>query len=255
MEKGKEGFLKYYQEVFGDRWPSLKEALEGVNKSIPFSEGLLNPYHLDEASVLAAKALSLSPGDQILDMCAAPGGKSLVIASRMGCGSSLTSNELSRERRERLKRVFREHLPQDVLNRVRVTGFDAAKWLLYEKEAFDKIFIDAPCSSERHILASQSHLDKWSPARIKHLSIKQFALLASALEVVKPGGLLVYCTCSISPQENDGVITKLLSKRSGRAEILFPDSFKGEKTLHGTFLLPDAYPGLGPIYYSIIQRI
>jgi 16S rRNA C967 or C1407 C5-methylase (RsmB/RsmF family) len=75
-------FFDYYENLFGERWPALLESLkgEGCATELRFGEGL-EPYYLDEASVFAAKALDVQPGDDVLDMCAAPGGKTLVIAS------------------------------------------------------------------------------------------------------------------------------------------------------------------------------
>lgn len=77
-------FFDYYTRLFGDRWPALLEALKGDGRAteLRFGEGL-EPYFLDEASVFAAESLGVGPGDCVLDMCAAPGGKTLVIASKL----------------------------------------------------------------------------------------------------------------------------------------------------------------------------
>jgi 16S rRNA C967 or C1407 C5-methylase (RsmB/RsmF family) len=127
---------------------------------------------------------------------------------------------------------------------------------LYETEAFDRVLVDAPCSGERHLLANKSELEVWSPARSKNLAVRQYALLASALAVVKRGGRVVYSTCSISPLENDGVVAKLLKKRPGEVRILKPEglSDKTEPTEHGAIVLPDR-DGRGPIYFSVIERV
>ncbi len=255
MGKGSGGFDAYFSGIYGDRWPGLRDALLAEPVYAELGAPLVTPYFLDSASVAAAEALPLEDGNRVLDMCAAPGGKSLVLACAMGPSGTLTANELSGDRRERMRRVFSGHLPPDILGRVSVTGFDASTWLLHEREAFDRILVDAPCSSERHLLSSPAHLNTWTPARSKHLSIRQFALLASALEVVTPGGFLVYSTCSISPPENDAVIERLLKKRPDRVDILFPGNAGGERTGYGTLMLPDRCGGAGPIYFSVLRRI
>jgi len=255
MDKGEDGFLDYYRNLYGSRWDSLYEALKLDTPRLAYTKNLLIPYFLDPASILAAQILPLSDGEELLDLCAAPGGKSLVLASSMGPQSTLTSNERSRARRERLKTVLSTHLPEDILVRVRITGFDSSRWLLYEKARYHKVLLDAPCSSERHLINSETHLRQWSPSRSKQLAVKQFALLASALEVVKPEGFLVYCTCSLSPLENDGVIKKLFNKREGKFRIVFPETDLGEQTQFGKLILPDRSKGYGPIYFSLIQRI
>jgi 16S rRNA C967 or C1407 C5-methylase (RsmB/RsmF family) len=173
----------------------------------------------------------------------------------MGPGASPTANDVSGQRRERLRRVLSEHLPLDILARVTVTGYDASAWLLHEREGFDRILLDAPCSSERHLLSSEKHLSTWTPSRSRHLAVRQFALLASAIEVVKVGGIVVYSTCSISPLENDEVVRKLLRKRPGRIEVVRQAGTAGEETEFGKYFLPDRSGGKGPIYYTVLRRI
>jgi 16S rRNA C967 or C1407 C5-methylase (RsmB/RsmF family) len=142
---------------------------------------------------------------------------------------------------------------------MRVTGFDATQWCLHQKEAFDCILLDVPCSSERHVLIDSKELARWTPARSKNLAARQWAILASALEVVKVGGIIVYSTCSISPQENDEVLKKLDKKRGGRFEwIRFQNSelpVGVERTDHGYQLFPDRVAGIGPIFWSVLKRI
>ncbi|MDR2078684.1 MAG: 16S rRNA methyltransferase, partial [Treponema sp.] len=108
------------------------------------------PYALDRASVLAARSLRLPPAGIILDACAAPGGKSLVIASALGEGPWLLANEFSARRRGRLIRVLDGHLDAEKRARVRVSGFDAAALggRRREQGRFSGILLDAPCSSE-----------------------------------------------------------------------------------------------------------
>jgi 16S rRNA C967 or C1407 C5-methylase (RsmB/RsmF family) len=148
-----------------------------------------------------------------------------------------------------------EHLPPETLERVRVTGHDAARWSQYEQETYDRILLDVPCSSERHIYTSPQHLARWSPARSKHLAVQAFAMLASALETVRTGGFVLYSTCALSPQENDGVLEKLHRKREGRFELTAASLPYGEATEYGWQILPDTAGGRGPIYFALVRRL
>lgn len=224
------------------------------------ANSLADFYVLDPASIFPAMALDVRPGDEVADLCAAPGGKSLILAERLfakGAGESggrLVANELSDARRGRLRAVLEDYLPASVRERMRVTGHDATRWCLYETDAYDRILLDAPCSGERHLLANAEEMAQWSPARSKNLSVRQYALLASALAVVRVGGRIVYSTCSLSNLENDQVIARLLKKRAGESRVVHQDFGIGEKTEHGWMILPDR-TGFGPIYFAILERL
>ena len=176
---GVDEFDSHFLTLFGERWSGLRTALLAPTDTVAFSSGLTAPYHLDSASVSAANLLRLPQKGEILDACAAPGGKSLVLASRMSEDSTLLCNELSSDRRRRLSDVLDAHLDIDHRRRVRVSGFDAAAagGRLSERGRFAAILLDAPCSSERHVLRDQKALDAWSPARIRFLAQRQWSLL------------------------------------------------------------------------------
>ncbi len=271
-------------ETYGEaRWPLLFEALRAPDIKV----ARLNPYLefdfeaqnisgqkyiletaqtrdqerfyvLDLASLIPPLALNPSVDDICLDMCAAPGGKTLVLASLMAMSSDsvidLVANEMSPDRRSRLIRVLKEQLPDPIFRQIKITKHDASKWCLYQKEHFDKILLDAPCSGERYFMNNEAEILSWTRKRSQNMSARQFALLASAFECLKVGGQIVYSTCSISQFENDDVIRKLLKKRNGRVEVLKFDSPLGEATEFGWQILPDVTSGFGPIYFSLVQR-
>jgi 16S rRNA C967 or C1407 C5-methylase (RsmB/RsmF family) len=218
------------------------------------TNGLLDFYVMDPASIYPAVALQIQSHDEVLDLCAAPGGKSLILAQNLGSAGILVSNELSDKRRGRLRAVLNDYLPPNLRERVRVSGHDGSKWCLFETEAFDKILVDAPCSGERHLLSDPAELKVWSPARSKNLAARQYALLTSALAVVRVGGRIVYSTCALSPLENDLVIARLLRKRAGEAQVMPLKFAIGEPTEHGWSILPDQ-TGYGPIYLSLLMRL
>ncbi len=274
---GPAAFEAYYSALFDGRWPVLREALLQETQPVAFSVCGGKPYYLDQASIYAAQALPpITPVDAgcYLDMCAAPGGKTLVLASGMGQEAQLQANELSRARRARLLTVLDEHLPPDIRSRIDVTGYDAAALPRYRQAYYDRILLDAPCSSERHVITDAKHLACWTPARIKMLAQRQWALLSAAFLLLKQGGFLVYATCALADAENDGVVQRLLKKyktdaavHSGTAAIK-PEaantaaangsntkSILGEKTLFGSRFLPDTCGGAGPLYFSLIEKV
>jgi 16S rRNA (cytosine1407-C5)-methyltransferase len=248
-------FETYYENIYGSRWPALRGSLLESASLVSYSEGLARPYMLDRASVLAALSLTLPERGTILDACAAPGGKTLVIASRMGDGAELLSNELSGERRRRLVKVLDEHLDREKRSRVRVSGFDAAGLggKKSERGRFDAVLLDAPCSSERHVIQNEKALAEWKPARPRFLSRRQWALLSAAFLLLKPGGSLVYATCAVSEEENDAVVSRLFEKYGDAVLPGEPDFTEGEKTKYGRIILPDACNGMGPMYVARFQ--
>jgi 16S rRNA (cytosine1407-C5)-methyltransferase len=255
---GAEAFFERYRALFGDRWPLLEAALRAPADSVPFDAGGAEVYYLDSASVFAAKALELPEEGRILDACAAPGGKSLVIASRMGEKVRLVANELSSDRRRRLREVLDRHLPADLRDRVEVWGRDAASLCRSMRESFDAILLDAPCSSERHVLADPRALAEWSPARVRSLSQRQWALLSSALIMLKPGGCLVYSTCALSPEENDAVVARACARYGPSLSIDRPEYTgpgEAETTEYGLWILPDRACGAGPIYVCTMRKV
>lgn len=210
-------------------------------------------YSMDRASIAAAEALEVEPGEEVIDLCAAPGGKSLILIEKMRGAGSITLNDSSRTRMFKLRKVLKDHVPADVLASVRVTQHDASRWGLHEQDRYDRVLLDAPCSSEQHVIASEAALAKWSPSRSRQLAQRQYALLCSALQIVRPGGRIVYSTCSIAPAENDGVIAKLMKKRSGQFQAVWTNCDLGTKTEHGRIVLPDT-DGCGPIYFAVLEK-
>lgn len=260
--RGAEAFRAHYSGLFGERWPALEAALAEPSDSVAFSAGAgLEPYYLDSASIFAASCLELPSEGRVLDACAAPGGKSLVLASRLGVagtGPRLVANELSADRRRRLRDVLDRHLPSEARSRVEVSGRDAAAMCRFFESAFDAILLDAPCSSERHVVADAAAMAEWSPARVRGLAIRQWALLSSALIMLKPGACLVYSTCALGRAENDAVVERAMTKRGADISLERPE-YEGpgeaEATLYGLSILPDRARGAGPMYVSRMRKI
>ena len=272
LYKGAQGFEQFYSELYGQRWQSLKQAFAAPADSIEYKvPGSQKSYFLDSASILAALCLPLNNATDILDLCAAPGGKTLVLASHMSKDAHLSSNERSPQRKHRLSTVVEECLPPEIAERITVSCSDGSTWCTRQSECFDSILLDAPCSSERHVIADPKYLNQWSPARIKTVAMEQWALLSSAYRLLRSGGYLLYSTCALAPQENDQMMERLVKKfqkeDSGDFTFENPDPDQTqiahcakftlpayEKTQYGYQILPDTSNGAGPIYFSLIKK-
>ena len=275
---GAQGFEQYYSDLLGQRWQDLKFAFSKPSDSIEYKiPGAQKSYFLDSASIVAALCLPLEDAAEILDLCAAPGGKTLVLASRMPADAKLSSNERSPQRKHRLATVVEECLPQQISERITVSCSDGSTWCTRQTECFDSILLDAPCSSERHVIADPKYLDVWSPSRIKTVTMEQWALLSSAFRLLRKGGYLLYSTCALCPQENDEMLERLIKKFNKKGEsiafkFINPDpkadlqQIKAfatpqitlpvlEKTKYGFQILPDKANGAGPIYFSLIKKL
>ncbi len=168
------------------------------------------------ASLVAALALDPEPGEGILDLAAAPGGKTLHLAALMGNRGQIAAVEAVRERFFKL----RANLERG--------GVEIAKTYLMDGRAvghkvpgrFDRVLLDAPCSSEaRFHLERPESWRHWSPRKIREMARKQRGLLDSGFRALKPGGVLLYCTCSFAPEENEAVVSGLLRRHGGAVRL------------------------------------
>jgi 16S rRNA C967 or C1407 C5-methylase (RsmB/RsmF family) len=282
--KGPAGFDHYYGEVYGERWAALRKALLSDQSAVAISVGGHPDYFLDAASIVPALALEVVPGQSVVDLCAAPGGKTLILAAMLRGAGSLSANDRSANRRTRLRRVISEHLPEELRAPIHISGHDAARWALHNPCSCDRILADVPCSSEQHVLQSEQALAQWSSSRTRRLSQGAYAIACAAADSLKADGLMVYSTCALSPRENDEVIGRLLTRSRGNltveqsdavsrlnrlTESSSPDNLSvgrlslrvpapltlsSESTEFGEILLPDRNAG-GPIYFALIRRI
>jgi 16S rRNA (cytosine1407-C5)-methyltransferase len=165
-------------------------------------------YIQNAASWLPVLALDPQAGESILDVCAAPGGKTSHIAQLTQNRAFITANDNSRPRLLKLQRNL-ERLGAEGVN---YTLHDATKLSQkLEIASFDKILLDAPCSGEGMMtLEDRKSFESWSVAHIKRLQQLQKKLIVQAWHLLKPGGTLVYSTCTMAPEENEAVIEYLL---------------------------------------------
>ena len=251
-------------------------------------------WNLDAASVLAAHLLDAQPGHAVLDLCAAPGGKSIALAQRLWPElyadrpnaapaqqpSMLHANEIDVARNRRLVTNLQSYLPRILFDRglVEVTRVDgtaprAVHLFPLGEGAYDRVLLDAPCSSERHVLHAQVRAQQsgtiapemmaWKPAATRTFSKTQGALLHTAWHAVRPGGRVLYATCSLSHVENDEVVRAFLDGAADAHVVRVDDAVARvcERTDFGYLALPDHLPPgasapapWGPLYFCVLKK-
>ena len=165
-------------------------------------------YYVQEASsMLLYQALDLSKDLRILDLCAAPGGKSTLVASEMTEGSLLVSNEVIPKRAS----VLAENITRWGYGNCVVTSAQPSIFGKLE-ESFDIILVDAPCSGEGMFRKEPHATSHWSEDAVETCAIRQKEILTDVLPCLKAGGTLIYSTCTFAPQENQQVIEWLLEQ-------------------------------------------
>lgn len=194
----------YAPEPLG--WYPGAYRLPGADKpgaTLAFAAGWY--YVQEEIALTAVVALDPQPGERILDLCAAPGGKTAQIALRVGSEGVVIANELATRRLSSLRATIeRLGLPQVV-----VMHHDGAS-LPLESGSFDRVLLDAPCSGEGTLRKRARSWKGYKPAFTETVQRVQRGLLEQALRLVKPDGVLVYSTCTYAPEENEAVLDAVL---------------------------------------------
>jgi len=163
-------------------------------------------YIQDEGSQLVAKVVDAQPGERILDLCAAPGSKSTYIANNSGDAVSVFACDLYEHR---LRTVLSSAATQS-LNNIHPVALDGLQPLPFAEATFDRVLLDAPCSGTGTLRRNPEIRYRISTADIADLAGRQKQLLFNAARVVRPGGHLIYSTCSVEPDENEAVVQQFL---------------------------------------------
>lgn len=164
-------------------------------------------YLQDEASQLVAQIVDAKPGERVLDLCAAPGGKTTQMADRNGDRALITAGDVSAARMATIIATMRLH----ELESVKLVRLDATAQLPFAPCSFDKVLVDAPCSGTGTLRRNPEIRWRLSPADIARHAEQQKQILRRAVEMVKPGGNLIYSTCSVEYDENEQVIQDVLA--------------------------------------------
>lgn len=186
-------------------------------------------YYIQEPSaMIAVTLLDPKPGERILDLCAAPGGKSTQIAGRMQGEGLLVSNEAMPLR----AKVLSRNIERMGIGCALVLNEAPERLAGYFPEFFDRILVDAPCSGEGMFRKDIAARGEWSLSQVDYCALRQRGILAHAVRMLKPGGIFVYSTCTFAPQENEEISAWLLQQYPQltlcREEHIWPHLQRGE---------------------------
>ena len=209
----------------------------------------------DGGAQLAARLLDAHPGMRVLDACAAPGGKTLHIAQRTPGLAELIAVD---DDPLRLARV-RENLERAGRNAILVAADLRSIPPSLAPAQFDRILVDAPCSATGVIRRHPDIKLLRRPGDIESFAATQRQILSTAFELLKPGGRLIYCTCSVMPAENEGVVGAFLGANARAARAPWPEGLTQppgllERTV-GWQLLPGGSAGTDGFYYACLTKL
>lgn len=218
-------------------------------------------YYLQEPSAMAvAEILDPQPGERVLDLAAAPGGKATHIAALMKNKGFLLANDPHKGRAQALAR----NLERWGATNTAITTEMPERLATRFGPFFDRVLVDAPCSGEGMFRKSHREREQWTPNLVERCAAQQDSILWHAAQLVRPGGILVYATCTFSPLEDEGSIARFVEKRPDFELKLIPKRGgltpgrpnwgNGEPMLHRTARLwPHLLPGEGHFIAKLQQ--
>lgn len=186
-------------------------------------------YYIQEPSAMSAAALlAPKPGMRVLDLCAAPGGKSTQLATYLGDSGLLVSNEINTQR----SRILSQNIERMGIKNAIVTNEDSFVLASHFPGFFNAIQVDAPCSGEGMFRKLPEAIEQWSMENVAICAARQKEILDNAAVMLKPGGVIVYSTCTFSKEENEDVIEYFLERYSDftleEMERFWPHKVDGE---------------------------
>lgn len=186
-------------------------------------------YYIQEPSAMsAASLLAPKPGMRVLDLCAAPGGKSTQLATYLGDSGLLVSNEINTQR----SRILSQNIERMGIKNAIVTNEDSFVLASHFPGFFNAIQVDAPCSGEGMFRKLPEAIEQWSMENVAICAARQKEILDNAAVMLKPGGVIVYSTCTFSKEENEDVIEYFLERHPDftleEMERFWPHKVDGE---------------------------
>ncbi|XP_008567379.1 PREDICTED: putative methyltransferase NSUN3 isoform X1 [Galeopterus variegatus] len=280
FELEKDLHLKGYHTLFQGSLPYCSQSMKCYLSRTPdrmpserHQTGNLKKYYLlNAASLLPVLALELRDGEKVLDLCAAPGGKSVALL-QCACPGYLHCNEYDSLRLRWLRQTLESFIPQPLINVIKVSELDGREMGDAQPETFDKVLVDAPCSNDRSwLFSSDSQKAAYRISQRRNLPVLQVELLSfrilliqpwSAVKALRPGGLLVYSTCTLSKAENQDVISEILNSHNnimpmdikGIASTCSKDfTFAPTGQECGLLVIPDKGKTWGPMYVAKLKK-
>lgn len=237
----------------------------------PDKYGLLSYYLMDAASILPCLALDVQEGQTVLDLCAAPGGKTLALLQAQSI-RFLCLNDISVSRTQRLRKVLHSYIPKEFLTneKLRITSFDGTKWGEIERDTFERVLVDVPCTTDRHSLMENDNniFNKHRVGERRRLPQLQLELLLAGIQAACPGGEILYSTCTLSKIQNQSVVEQALHDAQEHFGIhlqvmnlrpltqMFRNTFHFAPDLHlGEMVIPHLAANFGPIYLCKLKRL
>ncbi len=196
-----------------------------------------HPYHhagmiyvQEPAAMAPAECIDVHPDWKVLDMCAAPGGKSTQLKNKLGENGVLVSNEIIASR----CKILTGNIERLGLQNTVTTCLDSEKIASFFPDTFDLIMVDAPCSGEGMFRKEEIAVSEWSTENVEMCADRQSGILENAARALKNGGYIIYATCTFSVQENEKIIDSFLQKHPEFELVPVKDSVK-EYTADGVF--------------------
>ncbi len=171
-------------------------------------------YSQDPAAMFPAYIANVKPGDKVLDLCAAPGGKTTALGEELKGQGLLVANEISTSR----AKVLRENLERWGITNALITNDDTESLAQNFPAFFDLILVDAPCSGEGMFRKNPVAAHYWSPEYVLKCAQRQKDILTWAVKMLKPNGKLVYSTCTFSPEEDEQIVSWLVQEKGLQIE-------------------------------------
>ncbi|XP_048202422.1 tRNA (cytosine(34)-C(5))-methyltransferase, mitochondrial isoform X2 [Perognathus longimembris pacificus] len=243
-----EGSLSYYPKSMKCYFSRIPSRMPSERHQI----GSLKKYYLlNAASLLPVLALELKDGEKVLDLCAAPGGY-------------LHCNEYDSLRLRWLRQTLESFIPQPLINVIKVSESDGRELGHAQPEVFDKVLVDAPCSNDRSwLFSSDSQKAAYRIHQRRNLPLLQIELLRSAIRTLRPGGILVYSTCTLSKAENQDVISEILNSNHNIVPVDIREivrtyskhfTFAPIDHEYGFMVIPDRGKAWGPMYVAKLKK-
>lgn len=185
-----------------------------------------HPYHhagmiyvQEPGAMMPAECVEIDPDWCVLDMCAAPGGKSTQLKNKLGEKGVLVSNEIIPSR----CKILTGNVERLGLKNVVTTCMDTKKLALNFPETFDLIMVDAPCSGEGMFRKEEIAIDEWSEENVKNCAVRQREILENAVQCLKNDGYIVYATCTFSLDENEKIVDEFLKNHPDFEIVKVPE--------------------------------